>query len=318
MDPELLYGLVIFLGEGRIPNAIKEEIKQKIHKTSKNYQINKNNNLETAESVPRIIPPHHRMKAILQETHNTPSSGHQGHDATLRRTSEVYSWPNMKEDICEFVQSCQICQKRDRKKGETELQPIKKYPKPFFQVGMDVMGPLPITKSEKRYIVIAVDHFTKWVELHAIESNDAQSIASFFHEDVICRHGVPEILTTNQGTEFINEFLAILTRTYHIHHIKTTTYHPQGNGQVECTNKTIKDILAKCTPRNGDWSHYVHAAAYAVRVAKSASTNYSPAELLTGRKFRQPFDSRTQAPPEEPLDAESLADQEFDRISLIR
>jgi IS30 family transposase len=115
-------------------------------------------------------------------------------------------------------------------------------------VGMDIMGPLPITKSRKRYIIIAVDHFTKWVELCTIESNDAQSIASFFYEDVICRHGVPEILTTDQGTEFINEFLAILTRTYHLCHIKTTTYHPQGNGQVEHTNKTIKDILAKCTP----------------------------------------------------------------------
>ena len=57
MDPELLYGLVVFLGEGRIPNAVTKEIKQKIHKTSKNYKINKNNNLETAESIPRIIPP---------------------------------------------------------------------------------------------------------------------------------------------------------------------------------------------------------------------------------------------------------------------
>ena len=318
MDPELLYGLVVFLGEGRIPNAVTKEIKQKIHKTSKNYKINKNNNLETTESIPRIIPPRHRIKAILQETHNTPSSGHQGRDATFRKTSEVFFWPNMKEDIHEFVQACPICQKRDRKKGETELQPIKKFPKPFFQVGIDVMGPLPITKSGKRYIVIAVDHFTKWVEIRALESNDAQSIASFFHEDVICRHGVPEILTTDQGTEFINEFLAILTHTYHIHHIKTTAYHPQGNGQVERTNKTIKDILAKCTPKNSDWSHYVHAAAYAVRVAKSASTNYSPAELLTGRKFRQPFDSRNQTPLKDSQEAESLADQEFDRISSIR
>jgi hypothetical protein len=67
----------------------------------------------------------------------------------------------MKSDIKEFVKTCQICQKRDRKKGETALQPIKKLPKPFYQVGMDVMGPLPMTMSGKRYIVIAVDHFTK-------------------------------------------------------------------------------------------------------------------------------------------------------------
>ena len=122
----------------------------------------------------------------------------------------------MKADIVDYVKSCQICQKRDRKKGETALNPIKKFPKPFYQVGMDVMGPLPMTLSGKRYIVIAVDHFTKWVEIRALESNDAQSIASFFYEDVICRHGVPEILTTDQGTEFINELLTILTNTYQI------------------------------------------------------------------------------------------------------
>jgi hypothetical protein len=318
MESELLYGLVVFLGEGKIPNAVKEEIKQKIHKTSKNYKITKNNNLVTAELVPRIIPPRHRMKAILQETHNIPSSGHQGRDSTFRKTSEVYFWPDMKNDIETFVKSCQICQKRDRKKGEAALQPIKKLPEPFYQVGMDVMGPLPITKSGKRYIIIAVDHFTKWVEIRALESNDAQSIASFFYEDVICRHGVPKILSTDQGTEFVNELLSILTNTYHIHHIKTTAYHPQGNGQVERMNKTIKDILAKCTPRDGDWSHYVHAAAYAIRVARSASTNYTPAELLTGRKFRQPFDSRNQEAPTTGLDAKAYADQEFGRISSVR
>jgi hypothetical protein len=78
MEPELLYGLVVFLGEGKIPNTVKEEIKQKIRKTSKNYKINKNNNLVTIEPNPRIIPPRHRMKAILRETHDLPSSGHQG------------------------------------------------------------------------------------------------------------------------------------------------------------------------------------------------------------------------------------------------
>src|SRR5690349_3009863 len=174
-----------------------------------------------------------------------------------------------------------------------------------------------MTMSGKRYIVIAIDHFTKWVEIRALESNDAQNIASFFYEDVICRHGVPKILTTDQGSEFINKLLTILTNTYHIHHIKTTAYHPQGNRQVERMNKTIKDILAKCTPKNGDWSHYVHTATFAVRIAKSASTQYSPAELLTGRKFHQLIDSRNQSPPPEDPDPKLYADQEFDRIQSI-
>jgi transposase InsO family protein len=95
------------------------------------------------------------------------------------------------------------------------------------------MGPLPCTLTGKRYIVVAVDHFTKWVEAKALEEADAQSITTFIYEDIICHHGVPQILSSDRGTEFINELIAALTSEYKIKHIKTTAYHPEGNGQVE-------------------------------------------------------------------------------------
>src|SRR5215212_1074035 len=108
-----------------------------------------------------------------------------------------------------------------------------------------------------------------------------------------------------------------LNQVYYIKHIKTIAYHPQGNNQIERINKTIKDILAKCTLRNSDWSHYMQSAAYAVQVSRSASTKYSPAELLTGRKFRQLFDRRYQEPPDQ-TNIKLTADQEFNRISQVR
>ena len=171
------------------------------------------------------------------------------------------------------------------------------------------MGPLPVTLSDKRYIVVAVDHFTKWIEARALEEADAQSIASFIYDDIICRHGVPKIISSDRGSEFINEFIQALTRTYNIHHIKTTAYHPQGNGQVECINKTLKDILSKITPSGGDWSHYLNSALYATRVTKQASTRFSPAELLHGYHFRQPFDHRD--PDTKILDPEEYASTEI-------
>src|SRR5215212_5467825 len=134
---------------------------------------------------------------------------------------------------------------------------------------------------------------------------------------MIYQYEILEILTTDQGTEFINELMTTLNQVYYIKHIKTTAYHPQGNSQVERINKTVKDILAKCTPRNSDWSHYLQSAAYAIRVSRSASTKYSPAELLTGRKFRQLFDRRYQEPPDQ-INVKLTADQEFKRISQVR
>src|SRR5256885_955708 len=81
-----------------------------------------------------------------------------------------------------IIKTCKTCQKRERRRGEAPLEPIKKRITPFYQVGIDVMGPLPRTMTGKRYIVVAVDHFTKWVEAKAIEEADAQTIVPFIYE----------------------------------------------------------------------------------------------------------------------------------------
>src|SRR4051812_6930317 len=153
------------------------------------------------------------------------------------------------------------------------------------------MGPLPRTPQGHRYIFVAIDHFSKWVEAVPSEQADAQSIIKFIYDDIICHHGIPTLLTSDRGTEFVNELLATLTTVYKIKHIKTTAYNPQANGQVECTNRTIKDILSKITPRStGNWSHYLQAAVHVTRVTKQGSTNFSPSELLYGHQIRQHSD----------------------------
>ncbi len=111
------------------------------------------------------------------------------------------------------------------------------------------MGPLPRTPGGKHYIIVATDHFTKWTEAQAIEEADAQNIATFIYQEIISRHGVPSILISDRGTEFVNELITILCREFKIRHVVTTAYHPQANGQVERMNKTLKDLLSKNTPK---------------------------------------------------------------------
>src|SRR3954468_23210328 len=175
------------------------------------------------------------------------------------------------------------------------------------------MGPLNTTPNGKRYIVLAIDHFTKYIEARALEDADAQSIAVFIHDDIICRHGVPKILTSDRGTEFVNELIQALTKTYRIHHITTTAYHPEGNGQTERANRTIKDILAKITPKSGNWDHYLNTAISATRYTRSASTLFSPFELLHGFDFRRPYETPvTQTADLNPME---YAEQEFARLN---
>ena len=197
----------------------------------------------------------------------------------------------MAKEIEDYVRSCDICQKRNRKREETQLYPIVREPKPFKHVGIDVMGPLPLTMRGKRYIILAVDLFTKWIEARAVEEADAQMIATFFYEDIICRHGVPARLTSDRGTEFVNELVSQLTKEFNIKHIKTTAYHPQGNGQTERSNQTIKNTLSKNTKR-GEWDIYLPSAVFASRVTRNQSTKFTPAELVYGRQMTQVRDER--------------------------
>ena len=328
MNNDLYYGIIRYLSTGQMPDNINKETQRMTTKVSDLYTLDKTKLYKNDESRNgthggrqhrnrRLVIPRSQMYPILKKLHDAPLAGHQGQDNTYHKVSQYYYWPGMKNDIVDYVKTCKICQKRQQHSGEAPLQPIKKQPIPFYQVGIDIQGPLPRTLTGKRYIVVAVDHFTKWIEAKALETADAQSITHFLYQDVICRHGVPTLLTTDRGTEFVNEMIHIFTDVYKIQHIQTTAYHPQGNGQVERSNKTLKDIMAKIMPPKAkDWSHYLPSALFAIRTTRQASTRFSPAELLYGHQIRHPFeDIHLDQTPKDPVD---YAQEEFDRVRDFR
>ena len=325
MDPTLYHGIVRLLSTGKVPDTLDKETRRMVKRVADHYTLFKTNLYKLDESTQdtarkprnRQVIPRTQLNSTLKQLHDSPLSGHLGFDNTYFKISQHYYWPGMKADISQYVQTCKICQQRRHRKGEAPLQPIPKHPEPFYQVGIDVVGPLPKTLTGKRYIVVAVDHFTKWVEARALEDADAQSITQFIYEEIICRHGVPTLLTSDQGTEFINELVTTLTQVYRIRHIRTTPYHPQGNSQVKQTNQTLKSILAKITPpKPGDWSHYIPSALSVIRNTRQASTKFSPSELLYGFQMRHHFEEPD--PDHEPLDPVDHAQAEFDRIRQMR
>src|SRR3954464_15373669 len=107
------------------------------------------------------------------------------------------------------------------------------------------------------------------------EEADAQTVTKFIYSDIICRHGVPKELTSNRGTKFLNELVMEMTCTYHIKHIRTTAYHPQGNGLTERTNQTVKNILSKLTKNQSTWDHYLDSVLFAIHIIRQDSTRFS-------------------------------------------
>jgi hypothetical protein len=267
----------------------------------------------------RVIIGKLEMKKILREFHDEPLGGHLGVDNTISKIKKIYYWPKMSEDIENYVRSCIICQKRKTKREDIKLTPITREPVIFKHIGIDIMGPLPQTIRGKRYIVLAVDLFSKWVEAKPIKDADAQTISEFVYEDIICRHGIPMRMTSDRGTEFVNDLITILAEKYKIKHITTTAYHPQGNGQTERSNQTVKNILSKIT-RKGDWDIYLPSALFVTRTMPNESTKFTPSELIYGHQMRQVVDKHI-ADHEDESDSDIFVDhylEEKKRIGSIR
>jgi len=290
MNLELYNGYLDYLSNLTFTGTTDENDQRLIRKTALNYFISNNILYRRHRGQQRLVVPENRKEKVLQASHDHQLAGHMGVDNTYQRLSGKYYWKDMYEDIRSYVQKCDICQKRRRGKEVEALQPIVPGG-PFEHIGIDIVGPLPRTLRGNRYIVVAVDYLTKYPEAKALPLADALNIAPFIYEEIICRHGIPTELTSDRGTEFINELMQLMTQHFGIRHIQTTAYHPQGNGLTERTNQTIKNTLAKAVQsQGGDWDLYLPSALFALRTMKQETTKFTPFELTYGRKALQPVD----------------------------
>ena len=108
-------------------------------------------------------------KYVLEEVHEGVCGDHMGAKSLVRKIMRTgYFWPTMQQDPAEFVKKCDSCQRYgnvQRVPGE-QMMTISS-PWPFVQWGIDIMGPLPQGKRQMKFLLVAIDYFTKWVEAEA-------------------------------------------------------------------------------------------------------------------------------------------------------
>lgn len=148
---------------------------------------------------------------------------------------------------------------------------------------------LPITKNKNKYIIVLVDYLTKWVEAEPLQTTESDQVMQFLKK-VFARHGIPEVLVTDNGPQFISDktkgFLDL--HDVYVHYV--STYHPASNGEVENRNKEICKYLRLLGEKVKDWDETLYSALWALRTCKNETTKYSSFELLYGRRDLQPFE----------------------------
>ncbi len=138
-------------------------------------------------------------------------SEHFGLETTLTKLNERYYWLKMRDDIKNYIQTYNQYQRHEKTTDKNELHLIK-IKESFYQWEINIVGPLTETSQGNKYIVIAIDYFTKYSKARALTNADAKSVANFIYEDIICRHSCSEKIISERGTHFNNQVIEKLLK----------------------------------------------------------------------------------------------------------
>ncbi|GJY52019.1 reverse transcriptase domain-containing protein [Tanacetum coccineum] len=205
---------------------------------------------------------------ILMACHDGPTGGHHGANYTARKVFDSgFFWPTIYKDAHELVKNCNSCQRQGKISQRDEMPQNSIQVCEIFDVwGIDFMGPFPSSKGNK-YILVAVDYLSKWVEAKALPTNDARVVCKFL-KSLFARFGAPRAIISDRGTHFCNDQFAKVMLKYGVTHRLSTAYHPQTSGQVEVSNRGLKRILERTVGENrASWSDKLDDALWAFRTA---------------------------------------------------
>ncbi|GAU19534.1 hypothetical protein TSUD_303470 [Trifolium subterraneum] len=231
---------------------------------------------------------------MLQEIHEGINGQHIGGRSLARKTlREWYYWPTMQKDAKDHILKCDKCQRH----GDMHIAPANELktlisPWPFAWWGMDILGPFPTAARQVKYLIVAVDYFTKWIEAEPLAKIGASHILRFFKRNVLARFGIPQVVVTDNGTQFTNkkfqEFLATIGTTQHF----TSFEHPQTNGQAEAANRVIlRGLRRRMGASKGNWTEELHNAVIPVEIGEPSSRiEYPPEEDINDELLREELD----------------------------
>ena len=191
-------------------------------------------------------------------------------------------------DVHDCVKCCMECAK------ERPLEPKTKYRSTlldfaFHTISIDVVGLFTESTSGCKFLIVAIDKLTKWVEAVPVASATARVTAKFILHTIIFRHGCPQKILTDNGTNFTARVIPVLNQLLGVRTHYTTPYHPQANGIVERVNGTLGKIIRKLVEHTGkDWDVLVPTAVFAYNISFHQTTGYSPFKLLFGREPATP------------------------------
>lgn len=236
-----------------------------------------------------IAVPRRMIGQALRLSHEHVTAGHPGPARTVKRASKYFFWPKMTSDIKAYVGNCDVCQRS--KTGGNPLMPLKTYPTPtevWETVSMDLVGPLPLTEAGNKYLLVMVDHLSRYCALEPLQSKSAEHVADGVVR--ICAFlNFPKVLLSDQGKEFRCTTMAALAKHHGFANRYTAVYHPASHGVVERRNRDIVTTLrATIEELHEEWDKCLPAVQLALNTGYHRAIGDSPHFVMYGKDELRP------------------------------
>ena len=234
----------------------------------------------------RVCVPTSARAEVLKEMHDAPSSGHFGKDRTYIRSTQDFTWRNLRSDVEEYVATCAECQRHKAYTARARgiPTPIEAADGRWQAVALDIVS---LATSEDGYdaAVVFTDMFTKQIFCAPVrlKGTTAESVAELFVFHVFRSQGLPKVLLSDRDAKFTSVFWERLFELLGTGLKFSASYHHQTNGQAERMNKTLEEalrIFAQGRPKS--WPQQITMFEFAYNSSRHSVTGLAPFQLLYG------------------------------------
>ena len=246
------------------------------------------------DAVPRICVPKMSRDAILHAAHGEAMVGHPGVTRTAANIAQFFWWPNLFRDVAHFVRSCRTCATAKSSSGlRLGVDNFTSVPiQPFTHWSMDLIGPLPKSRSGNDLILTWVDRTSKLIVARALRqgNSSARVLADMTFEAICCRFGLPARLTHDNDVRFRSMWKE-LWRLLNTKITCTSAYNPQAD-PAERANRQVLEALRAAVASVTDfdqWDQALPHLCFGLNTHPSSATNTSPFELAHGFPARVPL-----------------------------
>ncbi|GJV44394.1 reverse transcriptase domain-containing protein [Tanacetum coccineum] len=254
-DPTWMTPIIEFISKGTLPHEQKDA--RRIRRTAQRFELRNGVLYRRSFLQPwlRCVGPI-QADYVLREIHAGSCSMHSGPRSVVARALRSgYYWPTMHRDARDMIKKCNDCQvhRPIPRQPQQELTPITS-PWPFHKWGIDIAGPFPVAAGGLKFLIVAIDYFTKWIEAKAVATITGNQVKRFVWDNIVCRFGLPGEIVSDNGKQFCDnpfkDWCARLSITQRFASVK----HPQTNGLVERANQSLGEgIKARLDRHKGRW-----------------------------------------------------------------